>query len=86
MSEHLLNILDAARQLPPEQQRWLAESLLENIERGDTPPESPPAGEADGSRETEITRRLDEVYAREDSALDPVFLRMQTTSLEREEW
>jgi predicted transcriptional regulator len=34
----------------------------------------------------EITRRLNEVYEREDSSLDPVLMRMQLTVLDQEKW
>ncbi len=37
-------------------------------------------------RAEDVTRKLNEVYAREDSALDPVLERLQTLSLPREEW
>jgi metal-responsive CopG/Arc/MetJ family transcriptional regulator len=37
-------------------------------------------------RDAEITRRLNEVYAHEDSSLDPVLMQMQMTALEPEEW
>jgi metal-responsive CopG/Arc/MetJ family transcriptional regulator len=37
-------------------------------------------------RDLEVTHRLNEVYAREESALDPVLAQMQATALEAEEW
>jgi metal-responsive CopG/Arc/MetJ family transcriptional regulator len=37
-------------------------------------------------RAEDVTRRLNEVYAKEDSTLDPVLERLQTLSLPREEW
>ncbi len=40
----------------------------------------------DHHREEDVTRRLNEVYATEDSSLDPVFARLQTLSLPKEEW
>lgn len=36
--------------------------------------------------DTEVTARLNEVYADEDSSLDPVLRRMQRQSIGREEW
>ncbi len=36
--------------------------------------------------ETEITRQLNEVYAHEDSSVDPVLMQMQMMTLEPEEW
>jgi hypothetical protein len=33
-----------------------------------------------------VTRRLNEVYAKEDSGLDPVLERLQALSLPKEEW
>ncbi len=39
-----------------------------------------------GHRSEDVTRRLNEVYAKEDSSLDPVLERLQTLSLPREEW
>jgi len=35
---------------------------------------------------SEITARLDEVYATEDSSLDPVIAELQAQVLERNEW
>ena len=40
----------------------------------------------DHHREEDVTRRLNEVYAREESSLDPVFARLQSLSLPKEEW
>jgi metal-responsive CopG/Arc/MetJ family transcriptional regulator len=37
-------------------------------------------------REDEVTRKLNEVYAQQDSAIDPVFARLQLHSLPKEEW
>jgi metal-responsive CopG/Arc/MetJ family transcriptional regulator len=37
-------------------------------------------------REDDVTRRLNEVYAEEDSSLDPVLARLQSRSLPKEEW
>ena len=37
-------------------------------------------------RDDEVTKKLDEVYADEDSSLDPVFARLQSLSLPREDW
>ena len=37
-------------------------------------------------RAEDVTSRLNEIYAREDSSLDPVLEAMQTISLPREEW
>jgi len=37
-------------------------------------------------REDDVTRKLDEVYASEDSSLDPVFAKLQSLSLPREDW
>ena len=37
-------------------------------------------------REDDVTRKLNEVYATEDSSLDPVFARLQSLSLPKEEW
>ncbi len=37
-------------------------------------------------RGEDVTRKLNEVYAREDSSLDPILERAQTLSLPREEW
>lgn len=37
-------------------------------------------------REDNVTRKLNEVYAKEDSSLDPVFARLQSLSLPKEEW
>ena len=36
--------------------------------------------------ESEITRRLNEVYAHEDSAPDPVLTQLQFATLEQEDW
>jgi metal-responsive CopG/Arc/MetJ family transcriptional regulator len=33
-----------------------------------------------------VTERLDEVYAREESGLDPALARLQAASLPRDEW
>lgn len=33
-----------------------------------------------------VTERLDEVYGREESELDPALARLQTASLSRDEW
>ena len=40
----------------------------------------------DHHREEDVTRRLNEVYAKESSSLDPVFARLQSLSLPKEEW
>ena len=40
----------------------------------------------DHHREDDVTRRLNEVYAKEDSSLDPVFARLQSLSLPKEKW
>lgn len=37
-------------------------------------------------QETEITRQLNEIYAQEDSSLDPVLMQMQMLTLESEKW
>ena len=37
-------------------------------------------------REDDVTRKLDEVYAREESGVDAVFARLQWLSLPKEEW
>ena len=37
-------------------------------------------------RDDDVTRKLDEVYANEDSSLDPVFARLQALSLPKEDW
>ena len=37
-------------------------------------------------REDDVTQKLNEVYATEDSSLDPVFARLQSLSLPKEEW
>ena len=37
-------------------------------------------------RTDDVTRRLNEVYANEDSSLDPVLERLQALSLPKEEW
>lgn len=37
-------------------------------------------------RQDDVTRKLNEVYAKEDSSLDPVFARLQSLSLPKEEW
>ncbi len=37
-------------------------------------------------RGEDVTRKLNEVYAKEDSSLDPVFQRLQALSLPAEEW
>jgi hypothetical protein len=37
-------------------------------------------------RAEDVTRRLNEIYAKEDSALDPVLERLQTISLPKEAW
>ena len=34
----------------------------------------------------DVTRKLNEVYAKEDSSLDPVLERLQALSLPKEEW
>ena len=40
----------------------------------------------DHHREEDVTRRLNKVYAKEKSSLDPVFARLQSLSLPKEEW
>jgi hypothetical protein len=40
----------------------------------------------DHHREEDVTRRLNEVYAKESSSLDPVLARLQSLSLPKEEW
>ena len=37
-------------------------------------------------REDDVTRTLDEVYATEDSSLDPMFAKLQSLSLPKENW
>ena len=37
-------------------------------------------------REENVTQKLDQVYATENSSLDPVFARLQSLSLPKEEW
>jgi len=37
-------------------------------------------------RDDDVTRRLDMVYANEDSSLDPVFAKLQSLSLPKEDW
>ena len=37
-------------------------------------------------REDDVTRKLDKVYASEESSLDPVFAKLQSLSLPKEEW
>ena len=37
-------------------------------------------------RGEDVTRKLNEVYADEDSSLDPVFARLQSLSLPKEDW
>src|SRR3990172_6725788 len=37
-------------------------------------------------RADDVTRRLNEIYAREDSTLDPLLERLQSHALPREEW
>ena len=37
-------------------------------------------------REDDVTRKLDEVYATEDSSLDPVVSSLQSLSLLKEDW
>jgi metal-responsive CopG/Arc/MetJ family transcriptional regulator len=37
-------------------------------------------------RSEDVTRKLNEVYAKEDSSLDPVLERLQALSLRKEEW
>ena len=37
-------------------------------------------------REDDVTRKLNEVYAKEDSSLDPVFARLQSLSFPKGEW
>jgi predicted transcriptional regulator len=37
-------------------------------------------------RADDITRKLNEIYAKEDSTLDPVLDRLQTISLPKEKW
>jgi metal-responsive CopG/Arc/MetJ family transcriptional regulator len=37
-------------------------------------------------RGDDVTRKLNEVYAKEDSSLDPVLERLQTISLPKEAW
>lgn len=37
-------------------------------------------------RDAEITRRLNEIYEQEESALDPVYVQMQAISIEPEGW
>lgn len=34
----------------------------------------------------DLTRQLNEIYAKEDSSVDPVMMQMQLMSLEPEEW
>ena len=37
-------------------------------------------------REDDVTRKLDKVYASEESSVDPVFAKLQSLSLPNEEW
>ena len=37
-------------------------------------------------REDDVTRKLDKVYASEESSVDPVFAKLQSRSLPKEEW
>jgi len=37
-------------------------------------------------RADDVTRRLNEIYTREDSTLDPLLERLQSHALPREEW
>jgi len=37
-------------------------------------------------RSDDVTRRLNDVYSKEDSALDPTLARLQAASLPKEEW
>ena len=37
-------------------------------------------------REDDVTRELNKVYASEESSLDPVFAKLQSLSLPKEEW
>jgi len=37
-------------------------------------------------REDDVTQKLNEVYAQDDSRLDPVIARLQSLSLSKEEW
>ena len=37
-------------------------------------------------RAEDVTRKLNEIYAKEDSSLDPVLERLQTLSLPKEKW
>lgn len=37
-------------------------------------------------RRDDVTRRLNDVYSKEDSALDPALARLQAASLPKEEW
>jgi len=37
-------------------------------------------------REDDVTRKLNKVYASEESSLDPVFAKLQSLSLPKEEW
>ena len=37
-------------------------------------------------RDDDVTRKLNEVYADEDSSLDPVLARLQAVSLPKEDW
>ena len=37
-------------------------------------------------RNDDVTEKLDKVYATEDSSLDPVFARLQSLSLPKEDW
>ncbi|MBV7339701.1 ChpI protein [Chloroflexi bacterium TSY] len=40
----------------------------------------------DMHRDDEITKQLNEIYAEEDSSIDPVLWQMQMNSLPKEEW
>ena len=40
----------------------------------------------DAHRDSEITRQLNEIYAHEDSSVDPVLMQMQMTALDPEDW
>jgi len=37
-------------------------------------------------RQEDVTEKLNEVYAKEDSSLDPVLNKLQTLSLPKEDW
>lgn len=61
----------AARRLRVSRSQLYATALAEYVER---------------QRASAITERLNEVYSREDSTLDPVLMKIQLASIDREPW